>query len=34
MQKGLNGSITFDEIKGIVERATKAGDELRKQIVG
>ncbi len=34
MQKGLNGSFTFDEIKEIVDRARKAGDELRKQIVG
>jgi exosome complex component RRP42 len=34
MQKGLNGSFTFDEIKEVVERARKAGDELRKKIVG
>jgi exosome complex component RRP42 len=34
MQKGLNGSFTFDEITEIVKRATKAGGELRKQIVG
>jgi exosome complex component RRP42 len=34
MQKGLNGSFTFDEIKETVERARKAGGDLRKQIVG
>lgn len=34
MQKGLNGSFTFDEVKRVIELAKKAGIELRKKIVG
>ncbi len=34
MQKGLNGSFTFDEVKKVIDLAKKAGDELRPKIVG
>ncbi len=34
MQKGLNGSFTFDEIKKVIDMAKKAGNELRPKIVG
>ncbi|MCK4444173.1 MAG: RNA-binding protein, partial [Thermoplasmata archaeon] len=34
MQKGLNGSFTFDEVKKVIDLARNAGSELRPKIVG
>lgn len=34
MQKGLNGSFTFDEVKKVIDLARNAGNELRPKIVG
>jgi hypothetical protein len=34
MQKGLNGSFTFDEVKKVIDLARNAGNELRPKVVG